>query len=620
VFFTTDLNARLAWPGQWQWTRNAIIASHYGPELHPRLQAPIPPFRDGYQTSLFYTALWALDHFVPAGKEKPDCPDCFRLRATAGNQPQDAHFSPAFSPDAGPRLFEVGRSGPFDISVDKWRPPAGVASIHPPRPDMERWERWSGQVGDLKWTGVAVAGVVLLVFAAMLLSATVTQALIRLASSRFFWWGLASALAISFGLLGWTRKTLPNAAEAEPFVLAEGISAWPTALIRLLALAAALVFLVYSWWKLKKNENILERDFDLRQASRTNATAASRTNATAAADRLTGPGCPDDDAEPRLAHEPEPGKPAGPSLPSLRKGLLHRIAGLHFWPSRVSADAPTAAGETARTEDRVDATRLWQEYAALGGLPEVAARCLPQVALAMLFAYLNMTLLGFPNTPCRGKACFEANHVVVMLGVGAMTLLVFYVIDVIRLCRRWVNCIAAGNVTWPEETLAEIADQQGRSMEASKHYLEEWLGIELIGRRTRVIGNLIYFPFVVMFLLAIARHAYFDNWDFPTALVIVFTVNAILIIIAALILRRAAAMAKKEALARLEKQRNRLSGETPREAQQRGQIEWAIEAIRNNQTGAFLPFTRHPIFGASVAMPSGAYGIVLLVEYLATAF
>jgi hypothetical protein len=93
-----------------------------------------------------------------------------------------------------------------------------------------------------------------------------------------------------------------------------------------------------------------------------------------------------------------------------------------------------------------------------------------------------------------------------------------------------------------------------------------------------------------------------------------------LIVIAALILRRAAATAKKEALARLEQRRNRVSGETPDEAKQRRQIEWAIEAVRNNQTGAFLPFTRHPVFAASVAMPSGAYGLVLLIEYLATAF
>jgi hypothetical protein len=605
VFFTTDLNARLAWPGQWQWTRNVIIASHYGLELHPQLQSPIPPFRDGYQTSLFYTALWALDHFVPAGTEKSGCPDCFRLRAAAGNSLEATYFSP----DAGPRLFEVGRSGAFDISVGKRPPPSNAVSVHAPRPDMERWERWSNLAGDPKWIAAAAGVAALLVLAAMLLSTTMTRAFIRLALSRFFWLGLAATTMILYGLLEWMSSTAPDAAQAEPLVLTEGISAWPTALIRLLALTAALVFLGYSCWKLKKNEKMLERDFNL-GPDRGDATA--RVTAEAIGPHALN--CPEGDDTPPLA-------PFAPATRSPRQqGLLHRIAGLHFWPSPISGSAQTTAGEAASAAPPMNIGRLWQEYAALGASPDTALRCLPQVALGLLFAFLTLKLLGFPNTPCRGEACFELNHVVVMLGVGAMTLLVFYVIDVIRLCRRWVNCLASGKIAWPDETVAKIAAQQGRSMEAGKHYLEEWLGIELIGRRTRVIGNLIYFPFVVMFLLAIARHSYFDNWDFPTALVIVFGVNAMLIVIAALILRRAAAMAKKEALARLEQRRNRVSGETPDEAKQRRQIEWAIEAVRNNQTGAFLPFTRHPVFAASVAMPSGAYGLVLLIEYLATAF
>ncbi len=59
---------------------------------------------------------------------------------------------------------------------------------------------------------------------------------------------------------------------------------------------------------------------------------------------------------------------------------------------------------------------------------------------------------------------------------------------------------------------------------------------------------------------------------------------------------------------------------TPDEARQRQELEWAIEAIKNNHRGAFLPFTQHPVFGAAVALPSGAYGVVLLAEYLATGF
>ncbi len=55
IFFTMDLDARLIHPAQRQWTRNLIVASHFGLQLNPTLQGTIPPFRDNSQTSLFYS-------------------------------------------------------------------------------------------------------------------------------------------------------------------------------------------------------------------------------------------------------------------------------------------------------------------------------------------------------------------------------------------------------------------------------------------------------------------------------------------------------------------------------------------------------------------------------------
>ena len=203
-----------------------------------------------------------------------------------------------------------------------------------------------------------------------------------------------------------------------------------------------------------------------------------------------------------------------------------------------------------------------------------------------------------------------------MSSIAAMILLIFYVIDVTLLCRKWVNCIAMNKIDWPDETLTKISLEQG----VGKQNLDEWIGIELIAQRTKVIGEFIYFPFIIMFLLGISRHSYLDNWDFPAALIIIFALNAILIVGNALALRRSAETAKREAIKRLESRLTQLSGQGPEETKQRQQIEWAINAIRNNQRGAFLPFTQHPIFGAAIALPSGGYGLVLLLEYLATGF
>ena len=127
MFFTTDLNARLAYPAQWLSTRNLIIASHYGLELQPALQTPIPPFRDSYQTSLFYSVLWAMEHFVPSSNA--DCADCFQLHADMDKaQPQ------VFSAHGQPRLYEIGRHGPFDISTDPGPWSATGCGQHSPSP------------------------------------------------------------------------------------------------------------------------------------------------------------------------------------------------------------------------------------------------------------------------------------------------------------------------------------------------------------------------------------------------------------------------------------------------------------------------------------------------------
>jgi hypothetical protein len=60
-FFTTDLDAHYSDQGASPFTRNLIVASHYGLSLHRDLRLDTAPFRDSYQTSTFFSTLLALD-------------------------------------------------------------------------------------------------------------------------------------------------------------------------------------------------------------------------------------------------------------------------------------------------------------------------------------------------------------------------------------------------------------------------------------------------------------------------------------------------------------------------------------------------------------------------------
>ena len=126
---------------------------------------------------------------------------------------------------------------------------------------------------------------------------------------------------------------------------------------------------------------------------------------------------------------------------------------------------------------------------------------------------------------------------------------------------------------------------------------------------------MLYYPFVILFLMGVARHTYFDRWDFPVSLMVLFGLNAAYALGNAVYLRHSAEDAKRTAVAQL---KDKLAGLTVG-AVDRKQIEGMVELIRNNREGAFLPFTQHPLFGA-IALPTSGTGLVLLVEYLATVF
>ena len=97
--------------------------------------------------------------------------------------------------------------------------------------------------------------------------------------------------------------------------------------------------------------------------------------------------------------------------------------------------------------------------------------------------------VGSPTMPCRGAACFEINALVLLVSVLGMTLLMFYVVDATRLCRRLINIMIATRIVWPEDLLAREAVNQ----ETDKTGLNEWLGIELIAQRTAVISFMLYY-------------------------------------------------------------------------------------------------------------------------------
>ncbi|MGH8762615.1 MAG: hypothetical protein ACREUR_05215 [Nitrosospira sp.] len=569
IFFTTDLHARLAHPSQLPWTRNLIVASHFGLELQRDLQEPIPPFRDSYQTSLFYAALWALDHFV----EGENCQDCFQLsdpnKEPAARKLNDSNKELVvykFPENDAPLLYEIGKHGAFDISPDPRLKPqdfTDVQSVHPPRPNF------SSSLDPWKNLLIALAAIICLILIGMLISKVVADRVLALKKYIWFLPGLVIAAAAILGVAYW----LMSDPEGEPFTLIEGISTWPTAAIRLLAFLFSGIFLWCSWRKLKDNGIELVGKFNLEH------------NKKEWEDDLF--------------------------LNCLKRSRFFfplRFVIIHIWSYEATDKVADKAGK------KIEAVRLWLDYQQLGDNENIVRRVFLQVILFVVLGVLIIGLFGPSYTPCRGVACVNAQKIILILSVGGMIALMFFVIDVTRLCRKWVDCMdCIKDIQWPDSPM-----KRKGNMDIGPH-INEWLSIELIARRTEVIGGFLFFPFIIMSLMVLSRHTYFDNWDFPVSLIIIYTVTAIFIFFNAMSLRRSANEAKQKAIERLENKRIALMHEGQVKKEEDEQIKREIEGIKKNERGAFLPLPQQPIFQA-MALPPGGYSLVLLFEYLATVF
>jgi hypothetical protein len=131
-----------------------------------------------------------------------------------------------------------------------------------------------------------------------------------------------------------------------------------------------------------------------------------------------------------------------------------------------------------------------------------------------------------------------------------------------------------------------------------------------------VVGNLILYPFVVLFLMIISRASVFDNWDWPVGLLLILGLSSVYALMCAVVLRRAAERARRKTIEHLRANLHQAIGEEegpdgPRSAQIRLLIEEA-QALRR---GAFTHWTHHPVVKA-VLLPFSGVGVLALIELL----
>jgi hypothetical protein len=566
VFFTNDLDARMTLPQEWDECHNLVVGSPYGLALADRFQKMIPPFRDSNQTAVFAGTLMALK-VVPTGIE---------LRP--------------------PRLFEISRTGAFNLSIDPWTEQKRLAlqaasqpeervvyessmgprtksvwgpNIHPGIATAGSW--WTQDRNTSMWWCVLLS--VLLVGWTLLLSNSVSRfRLLRPLS-------LTSVFVILFGplvfLFVW-KSYLAHADGGEPFTLFKGISLWPTEIVRILAGLLCLHFIIKATVELRVNNHDLAEAFGLP-------------------------------------------KHVGKNFPA-REWFKYWLKSLRFARWEVACDkagkpviSPGYDKSFAREGIYVHAERLWEEYRWRGRFGHRLIRFFLPAMLFFLLGLVLMRIFGTTPKPGRGdySFAFDAN---VMRGftVPAMILLTFYVVDAMRLNEVFVWHLSLGRTHWPAASLEGC--RQSRNL-TSDDDLAEYMDMQMLARRTAVVGKMIYYPFVILLLLILSRVSWFDNWNWPAGLLVVLGLTCTYAIFSAHTLRAAAEGARAKALRRLRDDLVSCIGAGANQKPRADALKEIIEEIETLSEGAFAPISKQPLIGA-LLLPSGGLGMLAVLEYV----
>jgi hypothetical protein len=678
VFFTTDMDARFVHPRALPFTRNLVVASSLPLQFpvqltdgkdgsvrmaNRQLQEGTPPLRDMYQTATYLAARMAA---------------CLRRCEAVRDLANAALASPSVY-EIG-RSSAVAVDG-FDAKAQRHQHPGrhqgwalgfgllvlaaallGWPSTPALRHARTRWLQGPGAapaqevpvsrmasllcVGYGLWLGFAAASVqeasaplslglngalcwallgglaalVLLVpWRGMLGPAPSAQASLTAQLGSFLRLAAQQAAPLAALLAAAIQLTDPaQLGHGEPLLWLEGISAWPSHFLNLLALLTVLLAMDFYW----------------QQAARLNQSEVRWLSLP---------------VEPLLKRVPQPDDSGSPALFKLQDWLARYS--LLAW--RLPAPGP------------VEFNGIWQRYQQLSGPWPRVLRVIFWYGVTLFGAFCLFVVFSdnyVPEVPVRGAEHYKLVRLGLTLAMFASPALVVAVADTTMATVRFMAVLNNGRTQYPAHVVARFARELGAehqallaapiaadpgqrgSVDANKDtnkdanqaasdaanadlnqgarpassahsLLDDWIDIQVVARQTKVVGLLIVAPFVVLAVMVLARSRLFDNWAMTWPIALTAAVYLLWLVGLAVALKISAEKLRTNALQRMQADLRWLGGAGGGRDKLVEPFKRLISAVENNTTGAFAATFDQPLV-TSLMVPLGGAGGAQLLDYV----
>jgi hypothetical protein len=558
IFFTTDLDALLLPQGKMRYTRNLVVASGFDLRLRDEPQADIPPFRDTYQTAGFLATRLAIENATVA----PD--------------------------KLSPRLFEIGRTGARPLPIneigsglpnDNCSTLAHCSYLHPTIAKLYPPLSHAGRAG-IAFIGTAALLALLLslplgrefCFAARRWREVSTAG--RMPSSErpphVGWRWITVSLLASVPPIAiasfWTPigDWLTSNGLGEPVTFLEGTSLWTPTVLRVVSVLTAAYLIVLTFRLIQQN---------LRETNR----ALGALDALEKADAI------------RIGAHP---------LKWLR-------AAWTLQPVLVPPGDPY--NPDGRPRRRMD--ELIQQFHISGRTGARALRAGVAALLMMVLWWMLCLVLGYPYSPARGSLVSFAYSLITIVDVVATLFLTFVVIDATLYSRAFILVLTAIRSEWPGRTVQLFMD----NLNLPESYLDDWIDMEFMARRTEQIMKLCYFPFIVLALLLLSRNFLFANLPQKLPNIVSAALSTLFIVGSVYALRRSAETARETARQNVMTKLIAKKGNNEKRA---AQLEVLLARIDTLQVGAFAPWSSQPLVKAFI-LPILTYGGAMLLQVYA---
>jgi hypothetical protein len=632
IFFTNHLDARYALPEEWNVTHNLIVVSSYGLTLNEFYQRGTPPFRDSFQTATYEATLEALG-VIPEGL------------GSKGNA----------------RIFEVARSGFYDLSGTDPIPGAIASGTNPLYPDPNSLNGyWSESVSGLwslhamprwHWVLLAIMGACFLYGFSTLASGHGCKLLNKdelranqesvkgngaarsngddlaeyqkpgsFAYLRGFIVGVLACLGIS---VIWCVLQDRRTFNQEPFSFFDGISIFPCFIIWRTALLLSIYLIFKAHGDLVKNSRHICRIFALPRVE-------------SPWQRRIGKWKSQLDGKSILSIHGLVFLKACliTSLVKCRQSLYARITsrGISLSVATLKAlflilrrsverlcDIWPQAGHLDLTKDppHINAALLWSEYQNRGFITSRLRRVLPMSILYFIVFALLASMLGGPPMwfPARGQHVMHGGiNTVFQVALGcAPIVLTFYVVDATRLQVEFIRRLRQAPTSWPEASYTSFPDVSSKLKIVD---FSSFLDLRLIAERTDAVNTLIYYPFIYIFLAMLSGISYFDDIPHPIGADIIHGFYLLLALYVSYRLPRAANDFRTETIAELQVSESIAENSLDCDGKDRAKaLQRIIKRIQNLDQGVFVSLWQQPAIRA-ILLPSGGIGIWTLLQYL----